>query len=378
MAASCSERSVSTTSLQPLYLLNSPHAVHRSGEYSRHVHSIAGNDRDRQIVVAFELALGRSPTAGEMDRAREFMTAFDNRGKPELVTRALSLWLRADRGVGGEESRHPGHGGRVAVWRDQLVGDNKIANDLTQRSELRKPLLISEPAQGLQGHPMVRFGRVPDKPFGSVLFANRTEELEFQQAFTMFIVLRFAKDAGPDTPHETILALEREGDPQNKKAAYSVGRFHSKKDKDGKTDPKHARLALRLTGAQDDNFSQRGMTTNIVSGNSPVILAVRYGGQNVELDLLQNGRVCLDQVPWFDRIAEGASRFNLGGYDALEEAFEGDLGEVLIYRDRLTDQEKNTVLSVLQHRWKLGFAPQNSLLALCQAILNLNEFLYIE
>ncbi len=69
----CSRRLVTTVSLQPLYLLNSPFAVRMAERFAARVHRVAGDDPRRQIDVAYRWALGREPDAEEAAAAIEYL-----------------------------------------------------------------------------------------------------------------------------------------------------------------------------------------------------------------------------------------------------------------------------------------------------------------
>ena len=71
-AESCPRRAVSTVPLQALYLLNNDFAVQRARAFARRVHDRAGVDRQRQVDLAFVLALGRAPDEVERQAARDF------------------------------------------------------------------------------------------------------------------------------------------------------------------------------------------------------------------------------------------------------------------------------------------------------------------
>jgi hypothetical protein len=69
---SCARRHVSTIPLQPLFLLNSEFMGHRAEAFAKRVehwqsqwHTV--DERDKQIAVAFELALSRTPTQRELE-----------------------------------------------------------------------------------------------------------------------------------------------------------------------------------------------------------------------------------------------------------------------------------------------------------------------
>lgn len=70
---SCSQRLVSTTALQPLYLLNHEFVLARAEKLADRVMRVASNDPERQVEAAFEIALGRSPDASELAWGSEFI-----------------------------------------------------------------------------------------------------------------------------------------------------------------------------------------------------------------------------------------------------------------------------------------------------------------
>jgi hypothetical protein len=68
--ASCSRRSVSTVALQPLYMLNSQFMTRRAKALAHVVAEASGSHVDRQVQLAFERTLGRSPEEDELQLAR--------------------------------------------------------------------------------------------------------------------------------------------------------------------------------------------------------------------------------------------------------------------------------------------------------------------
>jgi hypothetical protein len=55
-------RSQSTTAIQALNLFNSQFVAERAEQFASRVNAVAASDLDRQVAVAFELAVGRAPT----------------------------------------------------------------------------------------------------------------------------------------------------------------------------------------------------------------------------------------------------------------------------------------------------------------------------
>ncbi len=96
--ASCSHRGVSTVALQPLYMLNSQFMTRRAEALASKVHSIAGDDPEQTIEVAFVRTLGRRPEPAELKMSLEILsgasaqeTDGENRRLTQLCHALLNL-----------------------------------------------------------------------------------------------------------------------------------------------------------------------------------------------------------------------------------------------------------------------------------------------
>lgn len=69
----CGRRLVTTVSLQPLYLLNSPFAARLADRFAERVRNAAGDDPRQQVEFAYRWALGRGPDAEETAAALAFL-----------------------------------------------------------------------------------------------------------------------------------------------------------------------------------------------------------------------------------------------------------------------------------------------------------------
>jgi hypothetical protein len=69
---SCPCRHVSTVPLQALFLLNNDYSLARAKAFAARLQAKAGDDRDRQVDLAFLWALARQPDDGERSVARKF------------------------------------------------------------------------------------------------------------------------------------------------------------------------------------------------------------------------------------------------------------------------------------------------------------------
>ena len=70
---SAPRRTVSTTPLQALGLLNSEFALGQFARFAARIEREAGPDRDGQITRAFQLAFARAPEPAELNASRELV-----------------------------------------------------------------------------------------------------------------------------------------------------------------------------------------------------------------------------------------------------------------------------------------------------------------
>ncbi|MFO0816580.1 MAG: PSD1 and planctomycete cytochrome C domain-containing protein [Pirellulales bacterium] len=73
----CGRRLVSTVSLQPLFLMNSPFAAELSAKFADRVRALEPASAARQIELAFQFALARKPAADELAAGIEFIRQAD-------------------------------------------------------------------------------------------------------------------------------------------------------------------------------------------------------------------------------------------------------------------------------------------------------------
>ena len=138
----CAQRDVTTVAPQALALMNN-HFVHsQSRELAQRVAADAGFQHRDQVVRAWRLALGRSPSAGELsgalqhlhDQQNHFVAtkanqlASDEEDGDLQVRENLQLWLRADKDITVDDE------GGVMFWQDQSRPDGRYlaVNDVQQ------------------------------------------------------------------------------------------------------------------------------------------------------------------------------------------------------------------------------------------------------
>ena len=73
MSASCAVRQVSTSAVQPLFLLNNPVVVALAEKLAASIADVASNDRERQVAMVFDRVLSRLPTHEEQTVAAAYL-----------------------------------------------------------------------------------------------------------------------------------------------------------------------------------------------------------------------------------------------------------------------------------------------------------------
>jgi hypothetical protein len=90
---SCAAREVSTTALQPLYLLNSEFMTRQAESLAERVVRVAGSDLRSQIEAAFEIVLSRPPDEDEIESATTFLLEAQAASSAEAASPLAQLCL---------------------------------------------------------------------------------------------------------------------------------------------------------------------------------------------------------------------------------------------------------------------------------------------
>jgi hypothetical protein len=77
MITSCARRNTSITAPQALLMMNNAAVRIQAGQFAQRLRTEAGNDPDKQVRRAFELALSRPPQPAELKRSVEFVRSDD-------------------------------------------------------------------------------------------------------------------------------------------------------------------------------------------------------------------------------------------------------------------------------------------------------------
>ena len=351
----CGQRDVTTVPTQSLALLNN-HFVHeQSAAMARRIVKEIGTDPAKGAERAWQLALGRNPTAAETTAAIAHLQAQQaglkqqpQPGDPAagvadglMVKKDLALWLKANQGLQLDKD------GGVLFWKDSsgAAPGGLHPHDGSQADPGKRPRLI---AKAILDQPAIRFDGKDD-------FLHLAGAPLWGQDFSLFVV---ASDRGTNTKHREIISnWHRRG--------RSTSSFFF-----GLTGQSNIRLS--------DAFAPAGSVKNpskpfLLSGFNSAQGAFTYQGRT---QLASAGRLGKRDVagPYVIGVQ--------GNYGT--EYWNGDIAELLLFSRALSEPEREAVWSYLAKRYGLQLGaptqdPQHLALAsLCHVLMNTNEFLYLD
>jgi len=351
----CAQRDVTTVAPQALALMNN-HFVHsQSRELAQRVVDDAGFQPRDQAVRAWRLALGRSPSAGELSgslqhlhdqqdhfvvtKANQLASDEDEEDRDLQVRENLQLWLRADKDITVDDE------GGVMFWRDQSRPEYPARFTASQPDPQSRPRLKQRETLG--GHPVVHFD-------GDHKFLQLVGQVLSGSGFTVIAVVT---DESSDESHREILSNWRRAD----RTATS--------------------LFLGTTGNGRIRFSdQFDHAGDLEEPTRPLILTAIKNRQTATT--YQNRRL----LSQYNKMTEPdlnapyviGAQGDLGG-----EYWQGDLAELLVYRRTLREEECEQVWNYLANRYSLSAKKivdpaRLALESLCHVLLNTNEFIYVD
>jgi len=351
----CGQRDVTTVPTQSLALLNN-HFVHeQSAAMARRILKETGNDPAKAAARAWQLALGRQPTAAEsaagVAHIKAQLAGFSQQSKPGAngvpkvdaltVKKNLALWLKADHGLQIDKD------GGVQFWKDSSGSsiDGLHPHDSSQSDPAKRPRLV---AKAIGERPVIRFDGKDD-------FLHLAGAPLWGQDFSLFVV---ARDRGTNPKHREIISnWHRRG--------RSTSSFFL-----GLTGKANVRLS--------DAFAPAGAVKDpakhfLLSAFNSTQGAATYQGRTL---LASAGQLSKRDVagPYVIGVQ--------GNYGT--EYWNGDIAELILFARALSDTEREAVWSYLANRYqlKLGAQPSDpqhlALASLCHVLMNTNEFLYID
>ena len=351
----CGQRDVTTVPTQALAMLNNAFPHDRSSALSTHIAGQSDNVNE-QILLAWRMALGRNPTADELQLSRQHLKSQQKnflaptktksgddwrKAKSKISTNGLVLHLRADSGVKLED-------GRVATWQNLAGSKHGVHQSVADR----RPILVKN---AINGQPAIRFD-------GQRRFLHIDGKLLSSANCTMFAVVT---DTTKHNRHRGILSnwAGRQGNSTSS-------------------------IFLGLTKDSTVRFSDAfGAAGNVSDRTKPFLLTASNGASGTFV--WQNGSLLAHQgqltgrkldFPWVI-----GQQGNIDG-----EYWNGDLAEIIVYDRELTLVERRAVWNQLLGRYQLVTSvdvkpttqpPDRKLLplaSLCHVLLNCNEFLYVD
>ena len=260
------------------------------------------------------------------------------------VVQGLSLWLRADQDVfvdsAGKTVAQPGDS--VALWKDQLAGENSAANDAGQAKASERPILV----EGFSGSHSraIRF----DRSQQNHLRASDHPTLRTDgTGLTIFVTYKLNEVATSDV--QLVTKYAEDGTSHGN---WGVDLFHSA----GK-DPNRPRLYFG-NPKKTNEYGGGVATTRGLSDQFPHQLtfvydegktAIRFGGKDEPLEHAGTG----PPSPAFN--SKDAVDLIVGartGADGQGNAFfPGDIAEILVYRRALSADELTTTEQYLAAKY---------------------------
>jgi len=357
----CGQRDVTTVAPQALALLNNEFVHQQSEALAVRIDGIAGMDLKERALLAWKLVLGREPQTDEwqaaIDHLREQSEHFSAKGEDPTnqfvpssqkladsleMTKELSMWLRADRGVETDSE------GRVLFWRDQVQTTGSHPHDASQADPERRPRLI----KGIiAGRPALQFD-------GQRTFLNVAGQVIHSAEFSIFAV---ATHRGRDEiPREIITNWNRRS-----RSTSSI--------------------FLGTVGTQGVRFSDAfGSAGQLVEPSQPFILTGISAAGKAET--FQNRKSLATQGGLGDRDLHGPYEIGTQG-DFGSEFWKGEMAEIIAFDRALPDDDRQEVWRYLDQKYAIS-APhsppslrtpeQLALASLCLVLLNTNEFMFVD
>jgi len=370
----CPKRDVTTVAPQALALLNN-HFVHsRSDDFRKRVLADVTAKASLETIVdrAWRLAFGRAPASDERRLAVEHVAAQealfraknnhaeepkqepeDGRPTATIPERGLVLWLRSDRGVKQDEN------GRVVSWADGSNGKHHAA----QEDAKARPVFV-ESALGGKKRPVIRFD-------GRTSFLHLAGRVVSERQFT---ILALASDRGMDRGHREIISNWNG-------AAGNYG----------------TSIFLGLTGDSTVRFTDVFASAGSVAAREKHFVLTSIAAAT-DAVVYQNRRlIARKRSPLAERRLDTAWVVGTQG-NYGKEFWNGDIAELIVWGRALEPNELRRVWAAIEERYGLPLGDPSevpelasgggvplprdartfALNSLCHALLNANEFIYVD
>lgn len=335
MSQSCATRSVSTSPLQPLYLLNNQFLIEEARSLAQRVTSESGDNISKQVEIAFDLTLQRRPDKIELAEAQAFLRQNPENPLPKIVDIEVP-----------EALRQLMNGDPISLWGNHHLGNNKKLVNLRQSVQTRQPRYVEDPKEGINGRPVIRFSGGPFGQSDHFLEAPDSDELDMTTAYTVFFAARFNGDG---QRNQVVYMKARNGG--NDIACYGLYR-----DPSGSLN-----IGQNIGGSWGDRLK----SSKPVAYGTPIVAMACFDGKTLNLEVHgSEGLICRDSTPLAGEIDPGlAGQFSVGGYtdafSATGERMNGDIGELLLFREALDGPSRQTLVESLGKKWLFADKPSH-------------------
>jgi hypothetical protein len=251
----------------------------------------------------------------------------------------LALWLAADSGVTTDST------GRVISWQDILFGDNQSGEDAIQADESARPGLIQK---SIAERPAIRFDGTSDYLLTTPLATTDDQ--------TVVFVCQFSQSATDKSRRWGGQILNYDGPPS---------RFLS-----DTLEPGVLQIGEPLLETQ---FQPTLLTAQVFAGfigsatvesgrvdampvgiHTPVVVAYRYDLANARATLMINGKTYGEMRAFAPQAI--TSRKIIGRHAWMQNFFHGDLAELLIYNQALSDDDLAVMTQYLADKYAIRLA----------------------
>jgi hypothetical protein len=256
----------------------------------------------------------------------------------KLVPDRLALWLTAD--VVTTDTAH-----RVVAWPDVLYGDNRSAEDATQKEEDARPAFV---ANAINGHPAVRFNGKSDFLV--------TTPLETTDNQTVLMVCQFAPTAFDKNRRWGGQILNYDGPPSREANGFLSNTVHPGVLQIGEPLLAEEFKPSLLTGQVFAGFVgsatvESGRVDAKQIGEMPAIVSYVYDYSHGRAVLSINGKPYGESRAFAPQAI--TSRKIIGRHAWKELFFQGDLAELLIYNKGLSPRELSDTTAYLADKYSI-------------------------
>ena len=210
----------------------------------------------------------------------------------------------------------------------------------------RQPEYVDNASERINGLPVIRFHGGTGGKGDHFLETEDSDELDFTDGYAAYVVARYRGDG---QGNGTIFLKGRNGG--NDVGTLALHRWCAAyPDTKG-----YIGVGQNIAGEWKDRLQSE----RVIEDGLACLMEVHWDGKKIELDIFDaTGQINHSEIPVSGAIDPGkAGRLSIGGYvDAFSptgERFNGDIGELLIFRQALSEQQRSAIHRYLCQRWAM-------------------------